>query len=200
MLFERSSPRPRMHECTQQQGVGTIPCPEGQPVGTTVDVFVSASCQASFISPGDPQLDAVASNFVDQPRFLFAVAQTGGEPVGSQYAVYFGSASDPGTTDVEVIGDAAGRTAFIGDAGIVKVDFGCGDGVGKEAASHPKTGYIVAPRTAPGPPETGSGTAAQSTQSRLWIFDFRVALGVTLASILVLVVLTRRFRPGIGQE
>jgi len=142
----------------------------------------------------------VASNFVDQPRFLFAVAQTDRDPTGSQYAVYFGSASDPGTTDVEVIGDAAGRTAFIGEAGIVKVDFGCGDGVGKEAASHPKTGYILAPRTAPGPPGTGSGTGAHPTQSPLWMVDVRVALGVTLASVLVLVALKRHRLPVNGRS
>ncbi|MGH2631776.1 MAG: hypothetical protein ACRDG3_00070, partial [Tepidiformaceae bacterium] len=171
--------------CDNSTKIGGIACPAGAVPGTSVPVFAAGGCEGSNIVQGAPGADLarVASSFVDQPLFLYAVARaTADDAQHAQYILFFGAADDPGTAAAQGVAHP-GKTAWVDASGIVSVNSGCGDGVGKRASDIPNGGFILAPKTssqpaatpttappnAPAPPNTGSGQRGGGTPSSVWL-------------------------------
>jgi hypothetical protein len=152
--------------CTEPQGIGAIPCPEGTALGTPVQVFLSGSCEGSFIFPDQTEtLEAVVTNFVSVPLYLYAIAAApANDTRHASYLLFFGQAADSGTPGVQ--GRIyPGKTVWVDDTGVVAVNSGCGDGVAHRAVQIPHGTFILAPKTTaptPQPPIVGTGTAHSS--------------------------------------
>lgn len=169
--------------CTGNQGIGAIPCPAGQPAGTGVLVFRSGDCETTFVPATDPTLDEVATKLASPRKHLFAVARTGGSPTGSEFAAFFGGATDSGESTVQGIDDA-GITLDINSGGIIGVNAGCRDGVAHRLALRSYSSFLLAPKLNPGPPNTGNagGFTAQGDSLRP-----NLAIAIVLPTLVALV-------------
>lgn len=158
--------------CTGPGGIGAIRCPEGQPVGTPVDVFTVGHCESEALPPGDPALPMVAAAMTDGTRYLFAVGRVSSDWLPSQYVLFFGAAGDTGKPGFVVRSQADQAVMIATDAtGIRGVNTGCGAGVAQRLEDFPPVDFVL-------PPRLGSDgeVAAPSTQDL-------VGLGRTLAQL-----------------
>jgi hypothetical protein len=152
--------------CTQPQGIGAIPCPEGAALGTPVQVFLSGSCEGSFIFPDQTDsLEAVATNFVSVPLYLYAIAAApANDTRHASHLLFFGQEQDPRSVRVQGTVNP-GKTVWVDDTGVVAINSGCGDGVALRVQHTPHGAFILPPKSstsAPRPPIVGSGTAHSS--------------------------------------
>lgn len=127
-------PRP----CTEQKGIGAIPCPKGAPVGTPVAVAGSGSCDGSaFLQPGDPSIASVIQTFLDRATGLYAVVTS--PTFRSERAI-------PGTYQVVF---EPGVAISVDEQGITYLIFGCGQASGAALVATHRFGanpvYLVKP-------------------------------------------------------
>ena len=154
--------------CTQPQGIGAIPCPEGAALGTPVRSSCPSSCEGSFIFPTQTDiLETVATNFVSQPLYLYAIAAaSANDTLHASYLLFFGQAY-PGIPGLEVAA-YPGKTVWVNDTGVVAVNSGCRDGVVVRVQQTPHGPFVLAPKTstsAPQPPIVGSGVAPSASNA-----------------------------------
>lgn len=169
--------------CTEA-GVGEVPCPVGQPVGTAVDVFTVSSCEGAAVLPGDPELHRLAGHIAARELYVYAVARLSAEwqTGGRSYVVYLGSPNDPGTSSRLPLAEQA-VSVFTDSEGIRGISIGCGQSVAREA-ERDLGPYILAPKSAPGAPNTGTGMGDVRHAGSAWVLALitSVAAGCVAAA------------------
>jgi hypothetical protein len=122
---------------TEPEGPGSPPtCRPGESEGTLVDVLPSAQCEGFFSRPDAIDLDGVFNVSV---MGLYGVYRTPADffPPGA-YAVVF-TQNRPGI-------DEAGRELVMTDAGIVGINYGCGETPQQMVEFQHLTDTIIPPR------------------------------------------------------
>ena len=187
--------------CTGSTGIGAIPCPSGSAPGAVVPVFGGGSCEGFFYTKqtSSSELQAAASAFTKDRLFLFAVAKVENDSQRAGYVLFFGQAEDPGTPDVQASAHPA-KTLWVSGAGIVKINSGCGDGVGKRAVDIPHGAFLLAPKNTgwtptaprtPGAPSTGSGATGGAATEQPGVLTLFACFSVVAGGLAALFVAHR---------
>ncbi|MEX0782167.1 MAG: hypothetical protein WD557_05915 [Dehalococcoidia bacterium] len=128
--------------CTGTQGIGAIPCPDGQPAGSAVDVFGVGGCEGTFIARGDPDASRSLQQFVLEERALWAVVETppfpGDERVPGKHMVIFRYTSGPSV--------GGGTALSVDEEGVSYLHTGCGPSTTPESFTHGSTEYLIPPQ------------------------------------------------------
>jgi hypothetical protein len=174
--------------CTER-GLGEVRCPEGQPVGTPVEVFSIGQCEGVNVERGDPALANAAQAMTNRTEFLFAIARLDNQFPPSTFALFFGTENDPGTATQLPVADQA-VVIFADAGGIRAVNTGCASSVAQRVADLAPSSFLVAPRTSPpGPPDTGSGMV-EAGPAPIW--PRAAGLAVALAGLMLALVYARQ--------
>ncbi len=154
--------------CTEP-GAGEIACPPGQPVGTPVEVFPVPQCEGASVQRGDPVLAEIASVVVSRPLFLYAVGELSpAEWPNSSHVIFLGSAKDSGSAAQLPAVDQA-VMVFTSAEGVHAINIGCGSSAARRVAEVSPVGFVLAPKSAPGAPNTGTGMGDVRHAGSAWV-------------------------------
>jgi len=134
--------------CTDQLGIGAIPCPPEQAVGSPVTVIGSGACEGSFSAIDSQYPPQIAANFVATGPYqvdsrIYAIARQPpfiGEDIPGDYLIVFASAH-------ALAVDSAGITYFL---------FPCGQSPRERV--DPRRGFLLWPAVPLDPATWRNGT------------------------------------------
>lgn len=111
---------------------------------------------------GDPVLTEVASSVASRPLLVFAVGELSpAQWPNSSYVIFLGSPNDPGSSAQLSARDQA-VMVFTDAEGVRAINTGCGSSAARRVSEISPVGFVLAPRSAPGAPNTGTGDTRDS--------------------------------------